>query len=253
MKKTIIFFILVFSMQFIVAQQKIEDAFSYLTWIDPEEGSEYSLKSLFGYEPSVFTRIQKRIEDLPKNDVCYAEENDMDFVLVGRYKNASMKQAVNILFSPGPSTDPTFYITDENNHLVWEFLTENVCINASGVIYTSGNLNKMFDERCKFQLKNTFVEEVKQPYLYVGIKDKLLKPVKLYSQKSGGEVVATLPAGYEIEVLLSEDYQKLGNEFEISRNYQVRTAFGLVGWLRLTDDDTYYMDPVVKGLGYYGD
>lgn len=31
------------------------------------------------------------------------------------------------------------------------------------------------------------------------------------------------------------------------------TRFGLVGWLRLTDDDTYHMSPIVPGLGYMGD
>jgi len=33
----------------------------------------------------------------------------------------------------------------------------------------------------------------------------------------------------------------------------VRTSFGLVGWLRLTSEDTYHLDPVIRGLGYLGD
>ena len=88
------------------------------------------------------------------------------------------------------------------------------------------------------------------------MKGKLLKPVKLYSKKNNqGELIATLPAGYEIEVLLAEadaGKDEYG-EAKLPMNYLARTAFGLVGWLQLTDDDTYHMFPVVKGLGYYGD
>ena len=54
--------------------------------------------------------------------------------------------------------------------------------------------------------------EVKQPFLYVGVLGKMLKPAKLYSAKTGGDVVASLPVGYEVEVLLAEDYQKFGND-----------------------------------------
>lgn len=253
MKKIFIFLILISTFGCLVAQQKIDKAFPYLTWVDPESGEKSSESVLFGYDASVFTPVHQRIENLPKSDPCYKSENNLDFYLVGRYKNESMTDAVNILYSPGPSWDPNFVITDKNNKVIWNFICENMCINIHGVIYTSGNVDKMFDERCKFQLQNNRVVEAKQPYLYVGIKDKLLKPVKLYSDKTGGEVIATLPVGYEVEVLLSENYDKFAENIDYPINYLVRTSFGLVGWLRLTSEDTYHLDPVIRGLGYLGD
>jgi hypothetical protein len=62
-----------------------------------------------------------------------------------------------------------------------------------------------------------------------------------------------LPVGYEVEVLLSENYDKFAENIDYPINYLVRTSFGLVGWLRLTSEDTYHLDPVIRGLGYLGD
>lgn len=253
MKEFIAFLLLFFTVQVAFAQQTAKEAFSYLTWIDAEAESSESIGSLFGYDATVFTPVRKRIDKLPKSDVCYLTNNDMDYSLIGRYKNSGMTDFVNILYSPGPSADPTFRFTDKNNRLIWEFTADELCINANGVIYTAGITDKMFDERCKFELKNNAVTEVKQPYLYVGIKDKLRKPVKLYSHQTGGTIIATLPAGYEIEVMLSEDYDKTDEMIDLLKFYLARTAFGLVGWLRLSAEDMYHMDPVVVGLGYHGD
>ena len=165
-----------------------------------------------------------------------------------------MGEGVNILFTPGPSADPLFRISDANNKVLWEEIADEMCINANGVIYTAGNTDKMFNERRKYQLLANQVVETKQPFYYVGVKGKLLKSITLYSQKEGGTVVANLPVGYEIEVLLAEvDYTtgQYGEGFPM--NYLARTAFGLVGWLRLTKDDIHNSNPVLRGLGIMGD
>lgn len=88
----------------------------------------------------------------------------------------------------------------------------------------------MFNERRKYTYNGKQFVEVKQPYLYVGLKTTVkplgseAAPLVLYADKSQQTRVATLPVGTEIEVLLQES----------SEWYLVRTSFGLVGWTKVT-------------------
>ena len=236
-----------------IAMGQAKEAFPMLKWINIGQDVTYP-DAKFGYDPAVFTYVGKELQKLPKTDVCYEAENGDEYTLLGRYKTATMNESVNILFAPGGSADPQFRISDANNKVLWDELADEVCINANGVIYTAANTNKMFNEQRKYQLSGNKVVETKQPFCFVGVKGELLKPVTLYSQKKGGTVVANLPVGYEIEVLLAEeDYNKGEYGEGLPMNYLARSAFGLVGWLRLTGDDIHHSDPVVRGLGYMGD
>lgn len=239
---------------FQLSKAQTEKAFPYFVWSDASALSKDG--SRFGYETSSFTPVFIRCHSLPDTHPCYEEDNYDSKTFLGKYKNNLMSDFVYVLYDEGPSDDPAFAIVDKNNNLIWSELADEMCINSVGVIYVSGNLNKMFNQRMKFQFANGRVTEVKQPYYYVDVRGELLKPVRLYSEKENkGELIATLPVGYEIEVLLSEadtPVSEYGYE-ELKTNYLVRTTFGLVGWLKLGEDDTYFMNPIVKGLGYYGD
>lgn len=232
------------------AQDTAEKAFTQLTWIDAAVEGQHS-HARFGYDKSTFTVVRKRCEALPADHPCYDAENTMEYVLVGTYRNASMTSPVYILYTPGMSDDPAFRIVEESGRTLWDEAADELCIHASGVIYTAGHTNKMINERRKYTYAAGRVTETPQPYLYAGIKGKLRKPVTLYSDRTRGVVVANLPVGYEVEVLLSENTDPLAEE--LPKHYLVRTAFGLVGWLRLTDNDMYHLDPVVRGLGFQGD
>ncbi|MGP1461689.1 hypothetical protein [Tannerella sp.] len=232
------------------AQETAEKAFTQLTWIDANVEGEYS-QARFGYDKSTFTVVRKRCETLPTDHPCYDAENTTDYVLVGTYQNASMTSPIYILYTPGMSADPAFRIVEESGRTLLDELADELCIHASGIIYMAGHTNKMINERRKYTYTAGHLTETPQPYLYAGIKGKLRKPVTLYSDRTRGVVVANLPVGYEVEVLLSENTEPLAEE--LPKHYLVRTAFGLVGWLRLTDEDMYYLNPVVQGLGYMGD
>jgi hypothetical protein len=251
LKRIVIAAVLALFSSQVFAKGVAEEAFPKFKWID---ANAYQADgSRFGYVASSFTVVGKPCHKLPKKDVCYVANNDLDFTLIGRYKSDSMKDPINILYSPGASMDPTFRITDAKNNVIWEHFVEELAIDGRGVIYTSGNINHMFNMRGKFKLADGKVTEVKQPFLYVGVLGKMLKPAKLYSAKTGGDVVASLPVGYEVEVLLAEDYQKFGNDVVQPRAFLVRTKFGLVGWLILSEADATHFDPIIKGLGYMGD
>lgn len=236
-----------------IALGQAKEAFPGLTWINLGQDAAFP-DAKFGCDPATFTSIGKELQKLPKTDACYDAENSDEYTLIGRYKTASMGETVNILFTPGASGDPQFRISDAKNKVLWEQVADEMCINANGVIYTAGNTDKMFNERRKYQLLVNKVLEIKQPFCYVGVKGELLKPVTLYTLKKGGTVVANLPVGYEIEVLLAEEDYTTGQYGEgIPMNYLARTAFGLVGWLRLTKEDISNSNPVLRGLGYMGD
>lgn len=246
--------ILLIMIPFEFAMGQAEKAFPQYNWINANVISDDG--SRFGYVHSSFTLINKDCRTLPKTDPCYEPDEYNEYTLLGRYKNDYMNEYANILYSPGMSADPQFAITDKDNNIIWSDMAEELCISSTGVIYTSGNLNRMFNQRMKFQFSNGEVREVEQPYYYVDVKGSLLKPVKLYNEKNNlGELIATLPVGYEIEVLLSE-VETAVDEYgytEHQYNYLARTAFGLVGWLHLSEDSRYFLDPIVKGLGFYGD
>ena len=232
---------------------QVKEAFPQMKWVNIGQDIVYP-DGKFGYDPATFTYMGIELHKLPKTDVCYDDENGEEYTLLGRYKTSSMKESLNILFSPGPSGDPQFRISDGKNKVFWEQVADEMSINGNGIIYTAGNTDKMYNERRKYQLSGNKVLETKQPFCYVGVKGKLLKPATLYSQKKDGMVVASLPVGYEIEVLLAEeDYPIDENGEGFPMNYLARSAFGLVGWLRLTGEDFHHSSPIISGLGYMGD
>ncbi len=245
MKKISIILLTLLCVNEIFAQKgDVEKTFSRLTWINPN--TYYEDASKFGYDKNTF---KLKREKLSTSDACYNIIKNEDITFLGTYKN------LKFYYSPGPSTDPTFYILNSSNKVIFYEMIEEMGINSSGNIYISGNMNRMFNIHKKFKIVGETVKEVTQPFLYVGIKGKVLKPVKLFSKKNNmGNLVAQLPIGYEIEVLLAEeDYAKDEYSYGYPKNYLVRTSFGLVGWLKLNEDDSYYMNPVIKGLGYMGD
>lgn len=231
MKRIILFlFLLVlFQMQMFLGQTS-EEIFTQLTWT--KANRVYEDDARFGYDKNTFKPIMKR--DKAKEAVT----------ILGNYNN------LTFFYTPGPSVDPTFVILNSKNKVIFEQFADEMCISSSGVIYISGNTDKMFNEHRKFILSGETIQEVKQPFLYVGISGKLLKRIILYSGKNNsGKVIATLPKNYEVEVLLAEE----NYDGDFPMNYLVRTRFGLVGWLHLSSDDTYFMAPIIKGLGYLGD
>ncbi len=240
-KQIIILLSLSTLLQTAVADDVIEKTFSQLKWVNANADNDDG--SRFGYDTKTF---EPALKVCTKTMYCYDESGYETFdeseptTFIGTYHNKGV--TAKIYYSEGASTDPnyTIYI----NGKTWNAFTENFAINANGVMYTEGNINHSFNERRKYRLTAQGVKEVEQPFLYVGVKDKLLKPVKLYSDKSYKTVVATLPKGYEVEVLLAED----------DANYLVRTQFGLVGWLYLSDEDNYaFGEPLIQGLGFLGD
>lgn len=158
---------------------------------------------------------------------------------------AGAEETFIIVFDPGPSADPNFQVyrgtnVGEDNYL-GSMNGIELSIPGDGFLYVSGHTNTTFNQRRKYQITGHGMEEIVQPFYYVGLKSKTLKPVTLTSEIDGGAEVAALPAGAPVEILLNKD----------DNRYLVRTQDGLVGWFT---EELTTQDPVhFEGLYFRGD
>ncbi|HOY04696.1 MAG TPA: hypothetical protein PLO67_04795 [Saprospiraceae bacterium] len=207
-----------------------------------------SFHAVFGYEKGVKV-LNISCQTLDPKDPFYCDsEAVVSGMIVAKYKAPGIKDSLTILFDTGMSDDPEFSIYGKDQKLVGHVSCVEMYINASGLVYTAGHANNMFNRRRKFQIQKDTLLEIKQPYYYVGIKGPIQKDVTLYKNKTGPETVAQLPKGYEVEVLLAESSNK---DYEADLLFLVRTDFGLVGWLRLENEDMF--GGVLTELFFMGD
>ena len=204
----------------------------------------------FNYDKDFTRFINKPCHELDKKDplFCNDESSPEMSILVAKFKNNIVKDSVTISYSEGASADPEFIITNKKGKTMGNISCLEFYINGLGTIYTSGHVNNMYDRRRKFQLKSDTILEIVQPYNYVGLKGKTLKAITLYKDKVGTDIIAQLPKEYEIEILLADGKTE---DYAADSYFLVKTDFGLVGWLRLTNDDQF--GAVLKELFFAGD
>jgi hypothetical protein len=204
---------------------------------------------VFGYHKSEAKLIRKKGHQLPKNDPWYCPDLDAPcFEKLAAFKNPQFKDSLYVLFSHGPSEDPNFIIATKTGKIVGNVNGLGLYLTSNNTFYVNGHTNNLFDKRRKFQIKSDTISEVTQPFYYVGLQSVTLKDIVLYKDKTSTEVVASLPKGYKVEVLLAEFGRP---DFETEEYFLVRSEFGLVGWLRLNRDEPW--DSVIKGLFFAGD
>lgn len=155
--------------------------------------------------------------------------------------NRNKNENFFIEFDEGPSLDPTFIIYPEKGEkLIGRFWGTTLIIPGDGFLYVSGHTNNYFDQRKKFALKDGELVEIKQPFYYVGIQSRALRNLTITSKKHGGEIVANIPKGERVTVILSEDDYFL-----------LKTHFGLLGWIRV--ENIGQESEVLEGIFFLGD
>jgi hypothetical protein len=206
------------------------------------------LRCIFGYETPSSTLINITCDQLPRKDYWYCDPTETGEITIklARFRNDKLKDSFDILYSPGVSDDPVFIISNKNGKTIGSVNCLEFYITNSGIIYTAGHTNNMFNKRQKFQLTPDTLIEIKQPYYYVGLKSKTLSPLTLYANKTGNDIVAQLPKDYQIEILLCDEGYN-----DSDMQFLVKTEFGLVGWLRLKSN--YEYETPIEGLFYRGD
>lgn len=188
------------------------------------------------YDPSITKVVNQPL------DLGVPEGEDVPMVRVLETKLDRGSDEVWVIdYTEGPSADPEFYFTRKGEtEPAGSVQGLGLWLPGAGAAYASGHTDTMFDTRRKLVVKAGKIVEVPQPYQFVGLEGKAKKDVVLFTTKGGKEILAHIPKGNPISVLLSD-----GDEW-----YLARTAFGLVGWLQvpLTQEAE-----VVEGLFFRGD
>lgn len=212
------------------------EPFDYLKKI--EIGGDIFIK----YNESKSTVYNKPLNELDKTHQMYSDSPFGEELLV-KTEIASGEEYY-ITYSPGPSADPTFIFTKvgDNNASGFSVGALQLYVPANGAIYTAGHTNNMFNTRKKYTLRGGKFEEEPQPFYYVGLKTEPLETIKLYESTQLRNEVASLPEGYDIEVLIN----KPGTDL-----FLITTKFGLTGWVKAKNG--FNGPPNIKGIYLSGD
>ncbi|HEY6022235.1 MAG TPA: hypothetical protein VIY48_20920 [Candidatus Paceibacterota bacterium] len=180
-----------------------------------------------------------------------ADDFEADDILLLQTKlSETDTQTFYVLFSEGPSADPEFYfIKTSTPDKIWASLPGTaISIPGNGSVYVSNRFNNTFTKRSKYTLTAKGLTEVKQPYFYVGLKTHTLSPLTLYTSPASTDVIAQLPKGSEVEVLLTDDRR---DDKQHRTCFLIKTPFGLLGWAWIPESQ--YASSVIEGLGLWGD
>lgn len=184
-----------------------------------------------------FNKATTRILNEPVNDSYHTPVR----VLITRILSTSDEEYL-VIFDPGPSFDPEFKIYRIGNgkeEKIKSIPGEELIIPGNGDVYSIVQANEYFVKRRKYSLKDGTLEEIKQPFYYVGLVSKTRMAIDLYADIDFVIKIAHLPEGSDVEVLVNKDY-----------NYLIKTPFGLLGWAQLRGGCG---DEAIKGLCYHGD
>lgn len=197
------------------------------------------------------TVINRQRGKFPTGDMLYNDDPFVanDIVLLRTRLRAEDAIQYFVVFTEGGSHDPMFYFipdTASAGAYTASVPAEVLIMPGHGMLYTLGHANRTFRMRQKYALKGSRFVEVSQPYYAVGMTSKAMVPLKLTSQPGGGTLVAELPRGSPVEILLSDD--KESNDF--TRSYLARTPFGLVGWITV---QIHQEADVLEGIFFEGD
>jgi hypothetical protein len=139
-----------------------------------------------------------------------------------------------IELNDGPSGDPHFeyFIKSGNDYINVGSTPRKVIIPGNGFIYSSGSTFESFTTYTKYKIdKDTGrIVEVKQPYVYIGLKTKANKNIDIVN--NDGLNVATIAKGSPIEVLLLNTvyYQDNKNRGYTKTGILIKTQYNIIGW-----------------------
>lgn len=145
-------------------------------------------------------------------------------------------------FDPGPSADPSFIVSDEKTgQQVGTIAADSLALPGNGFIYSRSRSNHLHTEQRKYTVRDGKLVEIEQPFSYVGLESKAKVPLTLLAKKDGGDVIAKIPEGDALQVVLRDGEHLL-----------IKTQFGLVGWWKMKTD-VMADNAEIEGIYYAGD
>lgn len=202
------------------------------------DGGDAPLPEQISYDAELSKLVNEPLNSKKARD---EGEPDLTRVLSTRL-NRESETRHSIDFDPGPSADPVFTITDEKSgKKVGEIAADALVVPGNGFIYSMGRTDKMHVERRKYAVREGKLVEIEQPFSYVGLESKAKVALTLTAKKGSGEVIASIPAGDELQVVLRD------GEFLL-----IKTQFGLLGWWKFKTD-VQADNAEIEGIYYAGD
>lgn len=216
--------------------KQLPNPFPHLRTVVVEKSSTQTNRQV-SYDPALSQLL---------NGACDFEYNtqgiagiDVSQVINTRIDRTSPTRYV-ICFDPGASDDPAYIVVDAKTYKPLGVIdTDHLLLPGNGFIYAIGRTNKLHTERRKFAVRDSKVVEFKQPFLYVGLESHANRALALTSSKESTDIVASIPKGERLTVLISDGDWLL-----------IKTNFGLVGWLQ-TSSDREALE--VEGIYFDGD
>jgi len=164
---------------------------------------------------------------------------EMTQVLITRLNRTSAIKHY-VYFDPGASNDPVFVLAEESSKKpIGTIDADQLILPGNGFIYAIGRTNKLHMERRKFVVKDGKLQEVLQPFQFVGLESKANVPITITTSKGGTESVASIPKGERLTVVLSDGDYML-----------IKTNFGLLGWFKTSGNRE---SPDIEGVYFDGD
>ena len=211
------------------------------------------IQSIYAYDIKNLESV--KIDEFSRGDVYfYYKQNQCKILLkdisrtdyikeliVAEIKMADVK--VQLEYTSGPSEDPGFYIRTSNGEkrISSKMNGLNFAYVGDDSFYIWGHVNSYFNIRKKYVLKNNRVNEVMQPYYYVGLETKAKRKLVLFNTTDGKEQVDTIENGEELQIILNNgDW------------YLIKTYMGIVGWWR-PENSEFYKSKEIGDLYYFGD
>ena len=240
MKQTTL--ILLFLVLNLISYSQETSPFLYL---DKIEIQNFKGRELYIQKTNAQIINKKRIE-LSKENIFYAEECEgeyMTLIAICRIDNSNKSYA--IAYSVCPNPEFTIYDSDNPHKIYGNINADKLFITGNGSIYCSGG-ESTFDAKKKFNIIGDKLIEIQQPFYYIGLKTRTLRPIKLFETIDLENEIANLPMDYPVEIILSN------KSFNSTKGlYLVKTKFGLTGWSELKAGQGESVD--VEGLIYTGD
>ena len=145
-----------------------------------------------------------------------------------------------VYFYDGASNDPAFFLFNEKTkQKIGAIGTDYLLLPGNGFIYAIGRTDKFHLEHRKYMIRDEKIVEIQQPFLYVGVESRANVQISLKSVKTGGDIVATIPKGDRLFVVLSDDKHLL-----------IKTSFGLLGWFEVRGNRE---NPEIEDIYFDGD
>ena len=194
----------------------------------------------FGYPEAIdFQSINKNCSEI---NACTKYDDSTIYIGKLTLKNNTI---IEFHYTEAPSDDPVF-IAVYNDKVIFEEAGTTLHLKGE-TIYIEGIANSYFDKKRKFQFQNNEFQEVKQAFYNISFSGKLNFPIDIYQTENFTNKVASLPEGYEVEIVLG----KTGGEYNDLEIILIKSKFGLLGWFDF--ENISFRKPIIDGFHFHGD